>query len=501
MAAQEEQENLETLGALLKSRGLDAADFIDALQLLSSIKKREEKKALKEEEEEEKGLKIFGDKEFIYPTRTDVFIYRDNRTKSRGYYVRIYDARTKRTHSESLRTTNRIKALQTAEYIYAEKKDKLNKGTKIANITTKQLIGIYLRHRFREITNIPQAGITYKSYDGLIRKLDYWERYITHHKHKNSKIQEIPPELGKGFALWIKEQPKGAYSGTERGNATINSIVMAVKKMYKDVALEERYITLAEFPIFKNLKVQPDNSPKRDVLENEEREEIQKFLQYKYTREKGIDETERLKRRQFAFYFTIHYATGGRNQEILGLRWKNISFVKGEKEELKKINRALFISAEKSKTGKSRHIISPIADTLERMKKMYKDNDINCGDDDFIFPNLAKTKRNQNIAYQQPAIEKRLAKVLEISGMREKLEKTGRHITLYSARHYYATDALMRKVDIYTLALNMGTSIGYISSTYSHITTQMKSEEITQEQGYHKVLSRRRRNQVEAEVE
>ena len=54
MAAQEEQENLETLGALLKSRGLDAADFIDALQLLSSIKKREEKKALKEEEEEEK---------------------------------------------------------------------------------------------------------------------------------------------------------------------------------------------------------------------------------------------------------------------------------------------------------------------------------------------------------------------------------------------------------------------------------------------------------------
>ena len=132
---------------------------------------------------------------------------------------------------------------------------------------------------------------------------------------------------------------------------------------------------------------------------------------------------------------------------------------------------------------------------------MYKDNDINCGDDDFIFPNLAKTKRNQNIAYQQPAIEKRLAKVLEISGMREKLEKTGRHITLYSARHYYATDALMRKVDIYTLALNMGTSIGYISSTYSHITTQMKSEEITQEQVYHKVLSRRRRNQVEAAEE
>jgi hypothetical protein len=49
----------------------------------------------------------------------------------------------------------------------------------------------------------------------------------------------------------------------------------------------------------------------------------------------------------------------------------------------------------------------------------------------------------------------------------------------------------MRKVDIYTLSLNMGTSISYISSTYSHITTMMKSEEITQSQGYHKVLDER----------
>ena len=51
----------------------------------------------------------------------------------------------------------------------------------------------------------------------------------------------------------------------------------------------------------------------------------------------------------------------------------------------------------------------------------------------------------------------------------------------------------MRRVDIYTLALNMGTSIQYISSTYSHITTMMKSEEITQGQGYHAVLEERKK--------
>ena len=95
----------------------------------------------------------------------------------------------------------------------------------------------------------------------------------------------------------------------------------------------------------------------------------------------------------------------------------------------------------------------------------------------------------------------RLAKVIELSGIKEQLEKDGRHITLYSARHYYATDALMRKVDIYTLSLNMGTSISYLTSTYSHITTMMKSEEITQEQGYHKVLAERKRSKEEAQRE
>jgi len=496
----EERKTLDALGALLESRGLDAADFIDTLNLLSAIKKKDAEKAAREEAQQEKaGLKIFGDKEYVFETRTDVFIYRDNRTKSGRYYVRIYDSKTKKVHSESLRTTNRIEALAAAEKLYREKRDKLTRGVKMVSINTKELIDIYLSARFKERSNTPHTGITYASYDNLATKLKYWEEYINHHKHKKTKIENIPPELAKGFAIWIKEQPKKHYQGTQRSNETINQIVSAVKKMYKDIALEEKYITLAEFPIFKHLKVQRDSAPKRDVLETEEKEAIRRFLQYKYTREKDIDDNERLKRKQFTFLFTIHYATGARNKELLGLRWRDISIVKGEREELTRINRALFIPPENSKTGKGRHIISPIADALERMKKMYKDNGIECNRDDFIFPNLSKTKSNKNIPYAQPAIEKRLARVLELSGMKEKLQREGRHITLSSARHYYATDALMRKVDIYTLALNMGTSISYISSTYSHITTMMKSEEITQSQGVRRHIEEAKRKGEEIE--
>ena len=101
--------------------------------------------------------------------------------------------------------------------------------------------------------------------------------------------------------------------------------------------------------------------------------------------------------------------------------------------ENRKINRAIFIPPENSKTGKGRHIVAPVADTLERMRKMYKDNGINCDRDDYIFPNLAKTKRNQNIPYKTPAIEKRLQKVIEISGLKEKLDKTDRDYSIFCA--------------------------------------------------------------------
>ena len=83
------------------------------------------------------------------------------------------------------------------------------------------------------------------------------------------------------------------------------------------------------------------------------------------------------------------------------------------------------------------------------------------------------------------------------SGIKEKLEQTGRHNTQYSARHFAATDALMRGVDIYTLALNLGTSVTYIEKTSSHLSSMMRSQEITKGQGYYKALEERDKSDKE----
>ena len=75
------------------------------------------------------------------------------------------------------------------------------------------------------------------------------------------------------------------------------------------------------------------------------------------------------------------------------------------------------------------------------------------------------------------------AKCLKEADSKKKLDETNRHLTQYSARHYAATQALMRGVDIYDVSINLGTSVSYLERTYSHVSTMMKSKELTKGQG------------------
>ena len=487
MTADDTTSTINSLDALLASKGLDVGDFITAIDAIAKIKERDAAKQEKEElKQKEKQKKIFVDKEFVYETRTDVFIYRDGRTKSGRYYVRIYDPRTKRTHSESLRTSNRIQALSKAEQLYREQKDALHRGVKVHSINTKELLRLYQVERRKEITDIPHMGITPQSFKTLCTQLKYWEDYINCKGFKKTNIEDLPTELGRGFGIWVKELKKKEYVNRERSNETINSMVAAVKKMYRDIAIDEKYITQAEFPIFRYLKTNRETKHKRDIIEPDEFTMMRKWMENSWSRDKEIDDLERTKRRVYGLYLTIVYYTGMRPKEALGLRWKDIQPIATESKEDQRVNRSIFIPAENAKTGRSRHLVAPVAIQFERVREHYKKLRIEINPEDYVFINLSKTKRGTNTPYNQPAMEKRLKACLIGSGLQNKLDETGRHITQYSARHYAATQALMRGVNIYDLSINLGTSVNYIEKTYSHITSMMKSKELTKGLGYWK---------------
>ena len=505
MTPPEEKTNIDALSNLLALKGLDASDFIDVINALSNIKKRDAEKDEKDEEVAVEKKKIFVDKEFVFEGREDAFIYKDGRTKSGRYFLRIYDPKTKKVFSQSLRTSNRIEALSKAQEMYAENIHRMKRGVKLVSLNTKELCNLYLKERFKERTTIPHEGITYTSYDNLIKQLKYWEMYIDFKNHKKTKIEDIPTELAVGFGEWVLNLPKRTYTNTRymgksRGRGTINSIIAAVKKMYKDIAITHKYITLAEFPQFKYLKVQRDNKPKRDVITEDEYVAIRKWMQYKWVNEKDISKDEKLKRRQYGFFFTLHHNLGGRSKEMLGIKWGDISVIPTDQPEDKKIRRAVYIHAENSKTGKSRSIVAPIANTLDNLQKLYKSIGVEINKDEYIFQHISKTRRGKNVVWGQPLIDKRLKSVCALSAGDGVWKPEGRNITNYSARHHYATTALMRRVDIYDLAINMGTSIHYIEQTYSHITALMKGDELTKGQGIYKVFEERTKKKEAAEL-
>ena len=107
----------------------------------ATSRKRDAEKEIKDAEKAAKGkTKFIKDKEFVYETRTDVFIYRNGNTQSGRYYVWIYDEKTRRRFTQSLRTSNRIEALAKAEELYREHKDALRRGVKLTSINTHELI-------------------------------------------------------------------------------------------------------------------------------------------------------------------------------------------------------------------------------------------------------------------------------------------------------------------------------------------------------------------------
>lgn len=106
--------------------------------------------------------------------------------------------------------------------------------------------------------------------------------------------------------------------------------------MYRKVALPERYLSKDDAPDLNYLPIPRERSAKRDILEESEYEELMKWMQYKYLRETGISEKERVVRSLFHKYIGILYNSGMRSSECLNLRWSDIGINPLDNEEQKK---------------------------------------------------------------------------------------------------------------------------------------------------------------------
>ena len=482
-----ENEHLSAISSLLESAGLTAKDFVQTLSVLGNAKKENIEKQKKLATEG----KIFLNKEFIIPARTDVYIYQDNRTKNKNYYIRIWEPKTRKHFSQSLKTNIREIAFTRANEIYLNRVGRLNFGLNNKSITANELVKKYSELRRKDISKTPKTtgGITEQSWIAITDRIRYYEKFVKEKGYKNTNIEDIPPDTFIRFGEWLKERRKESFkSGGARSNETINQIISAIKKMYVDIAITEKYITPNEFPTFKYLPKTREKKQKRDTIDADEFTQVSKWINYKYCTEEGITEKERIKRRIYGITHTIHHYTGMRPKELLSMRWCDISDVDKDKKGYG-VDKVIHISSEVAKTGQSRDVIAPISNQLERLKKWYLKlgHRVNENSNEYVFLKCTDTAIKNNEPKTDIELTKRIKKVYAGADADEYIVLNGRNITNYSARHHFITQGLLRGVDIFTISLNAGTSVQYIEETYAKgLKTRMVSDELTKNLGIHR---------------
>ena len=110
---------------------------------------------------------------------------------------------------------------------------------------------------------------------------------------------------------------------------------------------------------------------------------------------------------------------------------------------------------------------------------------------------MTLTDIENNIPTTIVAWNKRLKHILKGSEDAGVWDSGGRRITLYSSRHYWITDAIMRGLTMNDIAMNCGTSITYVESTYSKVTTEMRASQITQGLGIHSLSEESKRRYMD----
>ena len=475
---------LEVASKLLEQSGIDKDDFFAAISALRTAKEQNPNQT------DTKKINYI-DKTPVYDD-VDAFIYKRGDTKSGIWYFRIWDTKRKKAVFRSLKTTNKELALTTAKQLYRDIAGKIDRGERLKQITTDELIAIWIERLQSKVSTTPHRGIVPNTFKSKKYWLSNWSAYIKHLHLDKTPIDIIKPSATRGFCTWLDERPKQTSRRTgSRSREQINNNVNEVIKMYRQVAVKDRFISSDDIPQIDRLPYEIDDRVKRDIPTDSEYEMYYKYLINNYTTKKhnpDVDARELEKRKIFKEFVLMIANTGLRPKELLGVRKSEISELVGKTETDE--NLVITIRRENAKTGRQRQVISPVRKRLDRIYNAYRKIGIVHQPTDYIFLNPNKGKYFKE-SFGRMIMNNRLKDTLVASGLQEQLDKQDRSLSLYSFRHYYCYLRLIHKVPIHLLAENMGTSVNHIERTYGHINTQLHADVLTSGMG---VLTRTETN-------
>jgi len=374
-------------------------------------------------------------------------------------------------------------------------------GGKWLRVTTKQsdldkakeaARDLYLRARFRNEEGLPVISKRFSQVAELAKKRmddalkagegktvfkDYIiaiDNYLTPFFGKYN-ITSIDYALVGQFAAWRKtkmgHEPKASSISTH--NSALNRIF--------DEAMQHGYMTKSQVPELKNKGAKSERRPDFTL---EEYRHLTRFM-LKWVTD-GRAGKSRWMRELLRDYVLVLANTGMRHgTESYSLKWKHIAFDEqkvfahgeGDTGKGKYILRRYVLMNVTGKTG-HRELVARhnVATYLQRIHSRSEDEDIK----DLEFDELIKRGVDKEVfclpnGDTTTALGQTFEILLEDAGLLVD-RRTEQNRTLYSLRHFYATRALVKaKMDIHTLATQMGTSVAMIEKHYSHLTPRMRA--------------------------
>jgi integrase len=256
--------------------------------------------------------------------------------------------------------------------------------------------------------------------------------------------------------------------GREFKKSTQNTHNMVLTKIF-DKAVELQYMSEKQRPKLKNTG---DEGETRGTFTYDELVALEKFLCNWAT--EGRTQKTRDLRELLILYVAFVAATGARpGTELYELRWKHIQFV-----ETAAKNRAIRIDTPQGKVGaRPMYAQKEMWPVLEKLKQLHTEFDSVTLDELVAGKNEEYVFRMRNGARPYNFVN-----VFKDGLNAANMLTNGRdeHIrTLYSLRHYYATQRLYENMTYEKLEEQMGTSVKMLKDHYKHLDIDAYADELT----------------------
>ena len=396
----------------------------------------------------------------VIPDRCSLY----QQARSSRYYCRI-KLDDGGWHRVATGETELERAKERALELYYEARAK-GKNNLPTNSRTFSSVAKTIVDKLEKLKKTPEWKQTYQSYIYAINK--YQIPYFGHTKLDNirekysSYIDHVSKELGRTPTQSTIANHHGAL------------------KLILDEAVTRGWANNSTLPVLKSVGKQ---STRRPSFEIREYDHLVQLLR-KWCAQKTHRKIDAEIRTMLYDYVLILANSGIRHgREAMDILWANISFEKTAKgNEVVTINvvkrKGRRATAENRKVVVRHNEISNFKKILERMKN--RDPNLI----DVPLDKLIKERRQIHLFRlsdnsQPKRLDGTFKKFMIDSGMLLGAEGTAR--TLYSFRHFYATQELLREppITIHLLAKQMGTSVKMIEKHYGHTEPFQKADRLS----------------------